>query len=171
MIASDTRDANKDIMQAFLVGITQAGITHIINAGQPVPNDPRYPYGICSTTMAYAIHYQQHDCCVIFSASHNPAQYIGLKIVDRDNLFLDTKVLHEIFSAAEKKHIGHIYTTPDTHNTSIYKAISLKSIKKFMDTMTTKFAQVQKRYSFTVDFGHGAGVTYERDFLTHLREK
>lgn len=59
-----------------------------------------YPHGICSTAMAYQLGYRSYDYTIIFSASHNTSEYIGIKIVTRENKFIPTTTLKELFTQA-----------------------------------------------------------------------
>jgi phosphomannomutase len=59
-----------------------------------------YPHNICSTAMAYQLSYQTYDYSIIFSASHNSAEYIGIKIFTKENKFIPTSKLKQLFTEA-----------------------------------------------------------------------
>lgn len=90
-----------------------------------------YPHGICSTAMAYQSSYQTYDYSIIFSASHNSAEYIGIKIFTKENKFIPTSKLKELFTQALEHYQAEGFT-PQIHNLQIfiYKTQTLNLTKR-----------------------------------------
>lgn len=93
LISSDVREANNELITAFLQGIYQAGVSEVTRIGTLTE---RHKYGVCSTPFAYYAA-QDFDCTCIFTASHNPSEYVGAKIVDRKSLSIRSSDLREMF--------------------------------------------------------------------------
>jgi len=74
LIASDVREANIVFMDSFLIGMRLAGVEKVTLIGHDQANEV-YKYGVCSTPMAYYAA-KEFDCACIFTASHNPSEYV-----------------------------------------------------------------------------------------------
>ncbi len=84
VIGRDPRTAGEMIEHAMISGMLSAGcdVTRV---------------GMVSTpTLAYAA--RNHDCGVMVTASHNPAEYVGIKLWNRDGMAFDTAQQDEIES-------------------------------------------------------------------------
>lgn len=81
LVSSDVREANIPLITHFLRGMKTAGIASVTVIGK-TDEHPQYEYGVCSTPMAYYATIGEYDCACLFTASHNPAEYVGMKIVE-----------------------------------------------------------------------------------------
>lgn len=84
VIGRDPRTAGEMIEHAMISGMLSAGcdVTRV---------------GMVSTpTLAYAV--RNHDCGVMVTASHNPAEYVGIKLWNKDGMAFDTAQQDEIES-------------------------------------------------------------------------
>lgn len=168
MIWADTRANNIPLINNVLLGLSQAGLTQFVSAGMDFES---YPHGICSTAMAYQLSYQTYDYSIIFSASHNSAEYIGLKIFTKENKFIPTSKLKELFTSAfENYHTQGFSPLTDEQAYSRYQNISWieTNTKQRSDTLDQYFWQLTKVHSFAIDYGHGAAVAYEFNYINHL---
>ncbi len=168
MIWADTRQNNTQLINNTLSGLSQAGLTEFISAGMDFED---YPHGICSTAMAYQLSYQTYDYSIIFSASHNSAEYIGIKIFTKENRFIPTSKLKELFTQALEQYNSEGFTPlSDNQAINLYKKDNHieKNKKKRSDTLDHYFGQLTKLHSFAIDYGHGAAVAYELEYINRL---
>ncbi|AKH32669.1 Phosphomannomutase/phosphoglucomutase [candidate division SR1 bacterium Aalborg_AAW-1] len=166
MIGADTRPNNTQLINNTLLGLSQSGLSNFVSAGMECDG---YPHGICSTAMAYQLSYQTYDYSIIFSASHNSAEYIGIKIFTRENKFIPTSVLKKLFTKAFEKYSVQGFTPlSDTQAIDLYKQDSHIEVnkKKRSDMLDHYFGQLTKSHSFAIDYGHGAAVAYEMEYIT-----
>lgn len=171
MIGADTRQNNTQLINNTLLWLSQSGLSDFVSAGMQFDG---YPHGICSTAMAYQLSYQTYDYSIIFSASHNSGEYIGIKIFTRENKFIPTSVLKEIFTKAFEQQQAKWFTPlTDEQALSLYQDIPgvQKNKKKLTDLLDHYFEQLSKSHSLAIDYGHGAAVAYELDYITHLETK
>lgn len=94
------REANTTLIDHFLQGMKAAGIEAVTVIGK-TEKFPQYPYGVCSTPMAYYATIDDFDCACIFTASHNPSEYVGIKIVDTKCLSIKSQDLRAMFETYE----------------------------------------------------------------------
>lgn len=104
LISSDVREANNILIDEFLKGMKSAGIDEVTVIGYD-EKYPQYRYGVCSTPIAYYAAIDTYDCACLFTASHNPSEYVGAKIVDNKCLSIKSTELHELFTKTEKTNI------------------------------------------------------------------
>jgi phosphomannomutase/phosphoglucomutase len=100
LISSDVRAANIAFIDEFLCGMKASGIEKVTLIGEN-PNMKKYTYGVCSTPIAYYAAIDTFDCTCIFTASHNPSEYVGIKIVDNKCLSIKSSELQAMFEQYE----------------------------------------------------------------------
>ena len=138
VIGRDPRTSSEMLNHSLIAGLVAAGcdVTDI---------------GVASTpTLAIAT--EEYDCGVMITASHNPAQYGGIKLWNSDGCAFDTAQQNEIerriaendFSLATWDELGSIG--------SRYDAVE-SHIKKILDSVSKCTMTV------VVDCGNGAGST------------
>jgi phosphomannomutase len=121
MIGADTRANNTSLINNTLSGLSQAGVTQFVSAGMSFAD---YPHGICSASMAFQLSYQTYDYTINFSASHNTAEYIGIKIFTRANKFIPTSVLKDLFTQAYTQYASQESQLLDTTQAlALYKPL------------------------------------------------
>jgi phosphomannomutase len=94
------RAANIPFIDEFLCGMKASGIENVTLIGEN-PEMKQYTYGVCSTPMAYYAAIDTFDCTCIFTASHNPSEYVGIKIVDNKCLSIKSNDLRSMFEQHE----------------------------------------------------------------------
>ncbi len=161
LISSDTRKINTELINQYIVGLTQAGVTHIDSVQASATTD--YPYGITSSSAAYHIGQKDRDMTAIFTASHNPAEYTGIKCFDKTAALTPTAHLQKIFIQAynyrEKKDIPK-ESKPFISNNKIVE----QKIQEYYSVIQEKRSQLQKNHKFVVDFCHWSAVSFEKTF-------
>lgn len=168
MIAADTRANNTQLINNTLLWLKQAGCTNFVSASMSFDN---YPHGICSTAMAMSLGYETADYSIIFSASHNTSEYIGIKTMKKWNFAIPTALLKEFFTEEFSAHQTHWFTAlHDEQALSVYRDNSLleKPKKKLTDLLDHHFGQLTKTHTFAIDYGHGAAVAYELNYINDL---
>jgi phosphomannomutase len=161
LISGDTRKINTALIDQYIIWLTQAGISHIDTVQASA--SPDYPYGITSSSAAYHVGQQDRDMTAIFTASHNPAEYTGIKCFDRTAALTPTDLLKDIFTQAytlrENKTIPTVAKPYRSNNDLVNQ-----KIQSYYQTIQSKRSQLQKNHKFVVDFCHGAAVSFEKTF-------
>lgn len=160
LISSDVREANMVLIDEFLKGIKRAGIEEVTVIGQS-PEIGKYRYGVCSTPMAYYAAIDTYDCTCIFTASHNPSEYVGIKIVDDKCLSIKSSELRALFEKHEKDMIDGV-ELPNI------KPYTNKKIEELLTDIRTKFQTLKKIPKITIDYSHGAATHFEQGFLKEM---
>lgn len=161
LISSDTRKINTALIDQYIIWLTQAGITHIDSVQVSANTD--YPYGITSSSAAYCIGQNDWDMTAIFTASHNPAEYTGIKCFDRFASLTPTTHLQNIFQKAYS--MWKDKTIPDSIKPyTSNNLLVAEKIQKYYDSIEKKRSQLQKNHKFVVDFCHGSAVSFEKTF-------
>ena len=157
LISSDVREANNILIDEFLKGMKSAGIGEVTVIGYH-EKYPQYRYGVCSTPMAYYAAIDTYDCACLFTASHNPSEYVGAKIVDNKCLSIKSTELREIFTKAENRDIP-LDWLPEI---KYYDNVRLDSL---ISDIRGKFQTLAKIPKITIDYSHGAASHFEQAFL------
>jgi phosphomannomutase/phosphoglucomutase len=140
--------------------MNSAGIIEVTIIGKDV-SLPQYSYWVCSTPMTYYAALDTYDCTCIFTASHNPSEYVGIKIVDNKCLSIKSSDLREMFQKNEK---------------DVIKWEALPRCIKYTDTrietlltdIKEKFQSLKKIPKITIDYSHGAATHFEQTFLRNI---
>ena len=160
LISSDVREANIPFIDEFLRGMKTAGIETVTVIGQN-PEMKQYSYGVCSTPMAYYAAIDTFDCACIFTASHNPSEYVGIKIVDNRCLSIKSNDLRSMFEA-------HEHDTIEGSAMPEIKPYSDTRITSLLTDLKTKFQTLKKIPKITIDYSHGAATHFEQTFLREI---
>jgi phosphomannomutase len=160
LISSDVREANNILIDEFLKGMKSAGIDEVTVIGYD-EKYPQYRYGVCSTPIAYYAAIDTYDCACLFTASHNPSEYVGAKIVDNKCLSIKSTELHELFTKTEKTNIplNWFPEIKNYHDTRIDLLLS---------DIRSKFQTLGKIPKITIDYSHGAASHFEQTFLREM---
>jgi len=143
MVGYDGRTSSPTLAHAVVAGLTSAGCT-VFDAGMaPTP------------AIQYAVKYHKMDGGVIITASHNPAEYNGIKVTANDgvelpreqeiqieNIFFDKKS-----RMAKWDKIGEVHQLQGIVNTYI------EAVKKHVDVNVIQ----KKCFHVVVDAGNGVG--------------
>lgn len=143
IVGRDGRTSGLMLAKAVNAGLTSTGC-QVYNCGMvPTP------------ALQYAVKHYRMDGGVMITASHNPPQYNGIKVMARDGVELprkkETKIedifFNRRFQLAEWNAIGEIYSIPDVIG------VYVKAVKKHVDTAAIR----GKHYKVVVDSGNGVG--------------
>ena len=149
VIATDTRTANEMLKDAVISGIISTG-NNVFDAGiAPSP------------ALQYYVKNSEANAGVIITASHNPANYDGIKVIDEDGTELERSkeekiekfYFNEKFKKAAWNKIGKVYDISilDFYIEGILDLINIDAIK-------------EKEFKVVVDCGNGAG-SYTMPYL------
>lgn len=129
VIARDPRTSGEMIEHAVISGLLSAGCSVTRIGMVPTP------------TLAYAA--RNFSCGIMITASHNPSQYCGIKVWNRDGIAFDSRQQDEIESiikdrtwkTAEWQNIGNVYQADaiEDHARMILSKVGRTSLKVVVD--------------------------------------
>ena len=143
LVGYDGRTSSPMLAQAVIAGLTSTGCT-VYNVGMvPTP------------AIQYAVKHHKMDGAVMVTASHNPPEYNGIKVIAENGIELPREQEVEIenlffgerIRKAEWNETGEIRRLPGILD--VYR----EAIKKHIDVTATK----KKRFHAVVDAGNGVG--------------
>ena len=145
VLGRDTRKSGKIFKKSVLDGLFSAGC-EVINLG------------ICPTpTVGMAVKGLKAKGGIMLTASHNPAEWNGLKFFNSNGIFLDEKESKKFFSLAEKKikypdwkRSGRVSSDNSWIEKHIQRILNLSYINK------NKIKK--KRFKVVLDCNNGAGA-------------
>jgi phosphoglucosamine mutase len=94
VVGRDPRIAGEMIEHAIISGLLSAGCD-VVRIGM-----------VSTPTLAYAT--KDYDCGVMITASHNPAEYVGIKLWNPDGMAFDSSQQEEIEDCIEKEDFEHV---------------------------------------------------------------
>jgi len=157
VVGYDGRTSSPMFLQATISGLTSTACD-VYEAGMaPTP------------AIQYAVKHYEMDGGIIITASHNPPEYNGIKVVADDGIELpreqEIEVENIFFNEKIKrmhwKEIGKIYQLPEVLN--LYN----KAIENHVDVITIQ----RKRFHVVVDPGNGVGALTAPYMLRDLKCK
>lgn len=167
LIANDTRPANSRLISSFVQWLqhaTTVDVTHV-DCKASDPDSIVLPYGSCSTSLAYQLVQSWFDYAVIFTASHNPKEYVWLKIVDKSADFVSSDTLRDIYQT---------YTFDDKQTYSITKHTST-DIQDVIQKNEARYREaakkLQKKYKVIFDFSNGSWCTREYELIQKMQQQ
>jgi len=138
VVGHEMRPCAPSISDALVRGLTRAG-AHVTRLG------------LCSTPMlSFATGHGGYDGGIMVTASHNPAEYIGLKLARKDCVPLS---FDEGIGAMAKK----IKADKLPEDTATPGTESVFDIRKAYVSMVTKHADFGRRVKIVADAGNGMG--------------
>jgi len=150
-IGYDTRLSSKPLFEALKEGITKAG-TNVIDLGL-----------ISTDALYYVMGVKDYDCGIMITASHNPPQYNGFKIVQRGTIILnEDNGLDKLRELVLNKQIN-IKTNKKG------ETIPLNIKEDFINHLLS-FIDKEKitNLPFGVDTSNGMAGTFIRNLLSYL---
>ncbi len=141
-IGTDTRTSNDMLKQAVVAGVTSTGC-NVYDAGM-VP----------SPALQYYV--RRHDLAggVIITASHNPPEFNGIKVVAGDGTELDAGTEEQI----EQVYFNGDWTTAAWYDVGVVQSVA--AIGGYLDGvagMVDAAAIAEKQFTVVADCGNGAG--------------
>lgn len=171
LIACDVREANNELINYFVEGLQFSDFYNIDFAAfrNEDTSSIAYPYGVCSTSISYFLWQWDYDLSVNFTASHNPAQYVGMKFFDKEVWLIDTSFLREIF----QKHYQENVILPDIYNKAqVLKPEINNKKEELFEFLNQKRDQLNDSHDFIIDFSTWAWVSVEKEyFQNHINKK
>ena len=141
VIGRDSRPSGEKIKDIFISNLNSHGLNVIY-------------LGICPTpTVQFMVKYLKADGGVVITASHNPAQWNGLKFVRKDGIFLNAEQANELIRLYDKKDFitskragkAIVQKDPlDPHVNSVLNCVDVPAIKK-------------RKFKVALDSCNGAG--------------
>lgn len=164
LIWSDVRDPNPlliNIFEAWMKDSWFDNVTYAVFRWKKV-SDEKYPYWICSTSALYYLWHNDFDLCLSVTASHNPAEYVGMKFFYRNMELLSTDFLWNIFQKDYTKEvrIPQLSFNPN----DLPKSLKEKQIDMY-HFLLKKWNTLKQKHMFVTDFSSGAWVTVEKQFF------
>ncbi len=153
VIGTDTRISCDMIESALTAGITAEGINVISVGVVPTPAMPK----IIEKTNAI--------CGIMISASHNPAEFNGIKFFNDKGLKLDDEV---------ENHIESIYyngykTNHDEHSIHIGRKYTDENLKNvYIDSIVNSVSEDLSKLKIAVDLANGANYEISKKVLKKL---
>ncbi|MCM8781778.1 MAG: phosphoglucosamine mutase [Candidatus Omnitrophica bacterium] len=153
-VARDTRTSGDMLKSAVMAGLLSCGCKVIDLGIIPTP-----------TALFYVRHHKV-DGGIIVTASHNSAEWNGLKFIDSDGTFLSESRLERLFDIYYKKEFRSV-------SWDIFKDISVDSsavdahINEILKNLDVK-AIIRKHFKVGVDYINGTGCVITPKFLSAL---
>ena len=138
VIGRDPRVAGEMIEHAIISGLVSAGCD-VVRIGV-----------VTTPTLAYAA--RNYDCGVMVTASHNPSEYVGIKLWNPDGMAFDSIQQEEIEDLIEKEDFVHAKWNM-LGNINTYE----NAVRDHMDMI--KANSSESKLKVVVDCGSGAGCT------------
>jgi len=143
LLGYDGRTSSPMLAKAITAGLIATGC-QVWNGGMaPTP------------AVQYAVKHYKMNGGVMITASHNPPQYNGIKVIAKDGVELPREKEVKIekiffdrkFKLAEWNILGKVHSIPDVIETYV------EAVKKHVDTSAIR----EKHYKVVVDAGNGVG--------------
>jgi len=170
----DTRKANDELIRYFWMGMRDVWVEFLHCAYFQPEN--RHPDGItlewwaCSTSYLYWLIYEEYDLWVSFTASHNPAEYVGMKFIYKDGNLVAPELLKRLFIDEYYSQIA--FHLPEEDESYICMPDSIVEKKDELHKMLHKKRDSLNRvFNFAVDYCHGAWVTCEYEYFTNYANR
>ncbi|AOY75009.1 phosphoglucosamine mutase [Clostridium formicaceticum] len=153
VIGKDTRKSGDLLEAAMTAGFLSMGIDVITLGVLPTP------------AVAYLTRHLQADCGVVISASHNPAEYNGIKFFNHQGYKLPDEVEEEI----EDYILNHKEILLRPEGSAIGKYITLENpIGLYTDYLKTTVKQDFKGFKIAIDAANGAAYQAAPKILQEL---
>ncbi len=174
--ACDVRDPNNEMIYYFLCGLEDEGFTNYIGVGmEPEPHleDQDYFRWVASSPVLYAVTRGEFDLGVMFTASHNPPEYVGMKIVDTDLKFVPTSKLREMVTTRhdaperDDERFEKIRNRAMGTDNDLAEVVDAQ-LEDLTLMLTDRFTDIEKSYTIVVDYAGAAATTYERQFFEQV---
>ncbi|MBP6925692.1 MAG: phosphoglucosamine mutase [Candidatus Pacebacteria bacterium] len=155
VLGTDTRRSRDAITEVVVTSLRKRGC-HIIDCG--ITTTP---------TLALMVRSESADAGIVITASHNPAEWNGLKFFTPQGLFLNPIKMNEIidrynlgtFSSAENKEGESMVTKID-----IASEVHVQKALHHIDIEAIKNANLK----VVIDMGNGAGTDIDPFFMSEL---
>ena len=144
VIGRDGRSSGKNIAQWAINALTKYGV-NVDNCDLAT-----------TPTMQLMTEKDKYDGGIVITASHNPAEYNGLKFLQKDGTFLSPNQCNALFASVDNK--IHLDQSEKTGTISKYDSANTEHIAKVIDaTCIDSKSIASKQFKVVVDAVNGAG--------------
>ena len=184
LIGSDVRKANADLIYWFIAGLESQGISNVVTAAFAPFHESEhdYPWGVCTTALLYSL-VTHTDLGVMFTASHNPPQYVGMKACTREAISVPRGEIQSrlepefdrdyTIDQADKQRMIDAYTT----QSPLFGIIESEK-NNVASYIADKFGSLGQTTKIAIDYSTGATCAFDRAFfetvsnleITHLHD-
>lgn len=172
--ASDVRVANNEIIQHFLSWLHNAWIKNINNVWVFVENvwDKKQFWWVCSSSFLYYFCKDDIDIWIVFTASHNPPEWVGMKIIGRNWQLIPTEFLKwlvEEYLPVEESQLLSLENLQQSINQNNDSQDALQRKHAHIDDLLMNYYKsLSWSYNIVVDFSNWAAVAHEQKFLRSI---
>jgi len=146
VIGRDGRASGKDIAQWVINALTKYGV-NVDNCDLAT-----------TPTMQLITEKDKYDGGIVITASHNPAEYNGLKFLQKDGTFLSPDQCNTLFRSVDNK--IHLDQSKEIGEISKYDSANAEHIAKVIDATCIDSKSISsKQFKVVVDAVNGAGST------------
>lgn len=154
VIGSDSRHSNQMLRYAVYAGLMSVGCETI-------------DLGICPTpTVGIMIKHLQADGGIVISASHNPQEWNGLKLVAKDGIFVDETTGSIIKAQFEGNKINRVINSPFGKVSTFSEAVKIHK-EKILNAID-RSAIAKRKFKIVLDCINGAGSLLLPELLSDL---
>jgi phosphomannomutase len=114
------------------------------------------------------------DMGAVFTASHNPPEWVGMKIVNNESLLIESAELSSwveeytpVTDDIDEDDFERVFLQATGEENPLYLLIEEK-ITSLSALYGERFSDLEKKYTFVVDCSNGAAVGYEKIFLEEI---
>ena len=144
VIGRDGRSSGKDIAQWVINALTKYGV-NVDNCDLAT-----------TPTMQLMTEKDKYDGGIVITASHNPAEYNGLKFLQKDGTFLSPDQCNALFASVDNK--IHLDESEETGTISKYDSANAEHIAKVIDAKCIDSRGIaSKQFKVVIDAVNGAG--------------
>lgn len=164
LIAWDTRVQNNIIIDHLITWLNHHHCTvHVaaIQANAPSPTGQVLNYGTCSASIAYQLT-PNYDLTIVVSASHNPAGYVGFKVVKPNLAFIPTAQLAQQFETW----LSQLWNYPQYNLDNTYQNVAQDQLNSVSDTIDIYFDKIVSWLTIAVDYSNWAATSFEQEYLS-----
>ncbi len=163
-ISSDVRKNNIWLIEYFIQWMLETWFKNITII--KIWKNNEYKFWICSTPISYFISNWLFNLSVVFTASHNPWEYVWMKFFDSNTTFLSKDFLIKIFNETFSEKIK---LPKKTNIINSIKSISfLNKIEKLEKILLKKFSSLKFNHQFCVDFSNWSWISFEKNFFSKI---
>jgi phosphomannomutase/phosphoglucomutase len=154
IIGYDARTSGPMLGKAVIAGLTATGCDVLLAGMTPTP------------ALQYAVKHHKADGGVIITASHNPPEYNGIKVLWNDGVEIsrEQEIAIENIHFNEEVKLSKWNEIGETHDLPSVIDEYIEAIEKHVDIKTIS----QKRYHVVVDAGNSVGALVAPHLLREL---
>ncbi len=152
IVGRDTRLSGESLMQAFVAGVISTG-RHVFDCGiVPTP------------ALTWFVEKHRGFCGAVITASHNPVEYNGIKLISPSGTFLNSDEFRTFFNIYQKVRGRPI----KSKNDGVSKKEVMDGFFSYLFNCIDVSAIRKKRFKVIVDPVQGVGALYSKNFLEML---